>query len=128
MKFLRIAGVALVSAMLSTAAQAQDVYICETVCFCNDNGACACIEICDIVEEFSDELTGNPLKIGGFDGGALRISGFPSGMNGRTISIPKGTAFTAAPKGGALERLIGQTVAAGDYKVDGGSVTLKIDR
>ena len=108
--------------------KAGDVYVCETVLFCNDNGNCVEIEICDVVEGFLDSR--NPAFGGSFDlnRGALKMSGLPRSANGQTVTIKRGTKLQPPRSGKPIEALAGRSVMAGKYQIKGNSLNLKIGR
>lgn len=118
---------ALAWAGTTLSAAAGDVYVCETVLFCNDAGQCVEIEICDVVEG----IIAPGLRLGGgFDPAQnlLKLSGLPRALNGQSISIPKGARFSAPARVKPLENLVGRGITPGNYRVDNGSLALKIGR
>lgn len=123
MKFIRILAAAIALLGMTKIATAGDVYHCETVCYCNEDGGCVCLEICDVVEG----IIGGGFRLGGrFGDGSLKLTGFPRAMNGQSISIPNGTTLQAPRNGNPIKELVGARVAPGKYTVTDGSLSLKI--
>lgn len=104
--------------------QAQDVYICTTVLFCNENGNCVEIEICDIVESVIDELR-NPFQgIFKQKSSVLGLGGFPKSFENRTVYIKKGTKILSPEKTATDKDLIGRQVEPGKYVIKNGYLKL----
>lgn len=103
--------------------QAQ-VYICETVLFCNDAGQCVEWEICDEVESFMSEL--KQKFTGNFDlrSSSITLSGFSRKAEGHTFIIKEKTFLKAGGKG--ENGLAGRAVIPGKYTVRRGQLNLKL--
>ncbi len=129
MKMKNLILVVLLTIGSQTLIQAQDVYICELVLFCNQRGQCVAIEICDVVEsEPIEEIRDNFRGSFVFKSSTLMLRGFSKKLEGRTIIIKKKNIIKAPEKGNPEKALVGQSIVPGKYKIKNGKLKLQLDK